>query len=153
MQEFTCPVRVRARLKLQRLIRRAGIYLPCARPEAGRGAPACNIRPCARAGADHPRITISISTILCLCVTVRAMLPIKKLKVDSVPCPCPICGGAKVSKYVRVQHMRRYVRRGDQKKLSGETSTAATPGAAQAAASDELVSLLFAQTRQQRAFT
>ena len=52
-----------------------------------------------------------------------------KLKIDSagVPCPCPICGGAKVTKYIRSQHMK--------------TSTAAAmSGPAQAAESDELVS-------------
>ena len=63
-----------------------------------------------------------------------------KLKFDStgVPCPCPICGGAKVTKHIRSQHMKRFVRRGNQ---SGETSTAAAmSGPAQAAESDELVS-------------
>jgi len=65
-----------------------------------------------------------------------------KLKINSagVPCPCPICGGAKVTNYIRSQHIKRYVRCGNQ---GGETSTAAAmSGPTQAAdhESDELVS-------------
>ena len=52
-------------------------------------------------------------------------LAMKKVKVGgsgaSVPCPCPACGGAKVSKYIRLKHMRLYVRRVEK---TNETSAA-----------------------------